>query len=114
MNRTTISPNDHNTIVKTRGRRYNVINERVTQAQEIQLKTCLNTWIVKNTGGVRAYVNQWPIEPPPAPGLSGESFGPEADEGDIYVGRISITFDAGANPEVWISQGVYMTEEKPL
>jgi hypothetical protein len=109
-NRTfTTQSNDAETVVKPKGRRYNIIPTRVTEAMEIQLQRCVNSWIVKNTGDVRAYVNQWPIQPPPGAGLSGESFGPLADEGDIYTGRISITFDAGGtNPEVWVAQIVYM------
>ncbi len=105
-------PNGQSPLVKPLGRRYNEMNTRVTEAMEVQLQRCINGFVVKNTGDVIAYVNQWPIQPPPAAGLSGESIGVLADEGDIYVGRISITFGAGgANPEVWVKQVVYMQPE---
>lgn len=93
---------------KPKGRPYNLLVTKCTQAQEQQVDKCCNSWIAKNTGDSIAFVNQVPVIPRPGPGLSGETFGPEGDEGDIYKGRISVTFAAGANPELYIIQFIYL------
>ena len=98
------------TIIK--GHRYAVRSIRITPDVNLNVvipKYC-NGFLVENTGAVRAFANQKPILPPPAPGLSGESWGPYGNPGDIFVGDLIISFDPGAGAEVWISFYIYIPD----
>jgi hypothetical protein len=94
------------TIIK--GRRYTIRSIKVNRDnQNVNVPDHCNSWVAQNYGTVNAFVNNKPILCPPSPTVNGESFGPDGNPGDEYVGELVITFDAGGTALVWITFYIY-------
>ncbi len=87
---------------------YTDVSDIVTASTEFNLHNFCNEWSVKNNGTVRVRVNGTPLEPPPAPGLSGESVGMRGNYGEVYNRTtLTVSFDAVAGASVVVVQKIY-------
>lgn len=90
-------------------RRFNAILQRYTEQQSVAVADKCNAWAARNVGNDVVRVNGIELQPPPGPGLTGESVSIAGNEGEIYVGRIDIVFAGlAANPIVEIVQQFYI------
>ena len=67
-------------------------------SQKLVIPKLVNGYLAVNKGTTTVIVNGFPLLPPPAVGLSGESTGLFGNIGEIYVGnnqQMDITFAAG-------------------
>lgn len=89
--------------------KYTTIAQEFTGNQDVTVDTRCNQWTVINRSTLAVRVNGMPLNPPPAVGLSGESFSVGGNAGEIYTGRIQIVFDpAETAPSVVIVQKIYL------
>lgn len=89
--------------------RYNIIPQSYTQAKRVIVDRRCNSWTAWNNGDDTVFVNNVPLLPRPAPGLTGESLEISGNEGEVYGGDINIAFaGTGTNPSVFIFQKVYI------
>jgi len=75
---------------------YNIKVTEVVGYSEVSVEPKCNGWAVINKSDVVCTVNGVPLNPSPAVGISGESYGVAGNANEIYKGRITITFAAGA------------------
>lgn len=68
-----------------------------------------NSVTVVNIGTTAAQFNGIPIAAPVAPGLLGESISIPGNKGEIYSGRIDISFPGAGNGVVLVIQKKYVT-----
>jgi hypothetical protein len=92
-----------------KGRKYTVRSINVTGStnSSVAIPPYCNSWIAENYGTSVAFINNKPLRPPPAANLSGESWGPNGNDGDIYAGEIIVQFAAGGVNDLWISFYIY-------
>lgn len=98
-------------------------NEQVYEfrnSQQLQIGEYCNGFLAVNKGNAPVIINGFPLLPPPAAGVSGESVGLIGNLGEIYVGNngtIQIVFDltgAPSNPLVVIVLKYYIPQYKNL
>jgi hypothetical protein len=90
---------------------FNAIAKINTTGGNVLVDKFCNGFTVVNIGGSIATVNGWQLSPPAAGETLGDSFTFGGNKGEIYRGRIDITFAAAVNPAVLITQKVYMNME---
>lgn len=90
-------------------KRFNAIRQQYTNQQSVAVADQCNAWAARNIGDDLVFVNGIPLQPPPGPGLSGESFSVTGNADEIFVGRIDISFEGvNTNPAVEIVQQYYI------
>lgn len=76
--------------------KYNIVVQTLAVAGEVQIiENCLSLTIV-NAGDVQCYFNGVPLPASPVSGQLGQSISIGGNESEIFVGRISISFDSTA------------------
>lgn len=85
---------------------YNIVVQAIRTNGDVKILENCNGITAINKGDAIVRVNNFPIDPP-APPVSGESIEFGGNYGEVFTGTINISFDAGANPLVFIIQKVY-------
>jgi hypothetical protein len=89
---------------------FNIIQQNVVTQAEIEVHKGCNAVTVRNIGDDIILFNGIPLQPPPGVGLSGESVSFEGNIGEVYRGRIQISFaGVGINPNCEITQKFYIS-----
>lgn len=87
---------------------FGMLTSDVRTSKQIEVDRQCAGFLAVNKGDTIAFVNQVQLLPPAAAGLSGESFGIEANAGEIYSGSIVVQFESLAgNPQVILIQKFY-------
>lgn len=90
-------------------REFNALVQVYRQQTEVEVQNLCNGFAARNIGDTVALVNGITLQPPPGPGLSGESVSIDGNGDEIYRGRIQISFaGVGINPVVEIVQKFYI------
>jgi hypothetical protein len=88
---------------------YNIVVSTFTRQQEIEVLQRCNSVTIRNLGDVALRINGILLQPPPAPGLSGEFVSFEGNDNEYYNGRLSLVFNAGGlAPLAEITQKYYL------
>jgi hypothetical protein len=88
---------------------YSVFTTIIRESTSFPLQDLCNGFVVINKGTAVVQVGQVPLNPPPGPGLSGESWGVTGNVGEVYSKQIiEVNFDASDTaPMVVLIQKVY-------
>jgi hypothetical protein len=89
--------------------KYNVITNSYNQNQNVPLDGNCNGWTAINIGTTIVTVNGIPLHPGTPGTNNGESFTIGGNAGEIFTGRISLTFATGTG-QVLIIQKFYFNE----
>lgn len=93
------------------GRKYSVrsvpVRNSATNLNQAIPPMC-NGYLIENYGTAIAFINDKPLLPQIAPGLSGESFSVSGNPGDYFTGEIVISFDTVGVGLLWISYQIYI------
>lgn len=89
--------------------RYNLLVSTYAGNQDVVVDPKCNGWTAINKGTLVARVNGIPLNPPPAAGLSGESYTVGGNMGELYEGRLQVVVGVGdPTPLVVIIQKIYI------
>lgn len=91
---------------------YNVIPKIVRKNGDIAVDKACNGVEFVNIGGTVVTINQRPLNPPAAGEVLGDSYTMGGNKGEIFAGRITISFATNANPMVLVTEKVYMPGKK--
>lgn len=90
---------------------FNIIQQQYTEQTEVEVTPLCNAVTVRNIGDEVIFFNGIALQPPPGVGLSGESVAYEGNYGEVYKGRIQISFaGGGANPNAEVTQKFYIND----
>lgn len=91
---------------------FNVIQQEYTEQTEVEVTNLCNGFTARNIGDDTVRVNGIALLPRLVPGTSGESVEITGNEGEIYRGRIQLTFaGVGVAPRVEIIQKFYLNNQ---
>ena len=94
-------------------RNYNTIVVTVTGSQNVPIPKGCNGYVAVNTGDTVFYVDNFPLLPAPALGLSGQSIGVAGNKDEIFVGNnnslnVRVASPVGVNPVLYIVFKYYL------
>ena len=88
--------------------RYGMLTNEVRQSSNVTVDRACMSFLAINKGDVIAKVNGVELLPAVVAGQSGESFGLEGNEGEVYTDGINVTFaSVDGNPLVVVIQKFY-------
>lgn len=90
---------------------YNLVNYTYASNQKITVDKYCNGFSVVNIGASNMNVNGIPLAPPVAPALQGEAISFGGNIGELYDGRIEISF-TGAVGLCIVTQKIYVPQIK--
>lgn len=91
---------------------FNVIQQEYTNQTEVEVTNLCNGFTARNIGDDTARVNGITLLPRLVPGTSGESVEISGNQGEIYRGRIQISFaGVGVAPRIEIVQKFYLSNQ---
>lgn len=86
---------------------YNLATMTYAQNTKVEVDRLCNGFTVVNTGATAMQVNGISLAPPVAPALLGEAAQFGGNAGEIFIGRIDISFTGGAGRCV-VTQKIYV------
>jgi hypothetical protein len=86
---------------------YNLIPMTYAVNAKVEVDKHCNAFTVVNTGTTNMIVNGVPLAPPVAPALLGEAVQFGGNRGEIFIGRIDISFTTGAGRCI-VTQKIYV------
>lgn len=88
---------------------YNLIPMTYAANAKVEVDKMCNGFTVVNTGATAMVVNGTPLAAPVAPALLGEAVQFGGNKGEIYTGRIDISFTTGAGRCI-VTQKIYVPD----
>ena len=90
-------------------RNYNLKVDTLVVSAEVAVDPKCNGFVVINNGDTPVTINGVPLNPSPAKGYSGESYGMAGNVDEIYKGRIDIVFSSAvSSPFVTVIQKYFI------
>lgn len=86
---------------------YNILANFIRQNKKFTVDGYCNQWEVINTGTTQVNVNGRPLYPGTPGTINGDSVSYGGNRGEIYIGRIDITFPNGPG-ECLVTQKIYI------
>lgn len=90
---------------------YNIVNTVYETNAKVEVDRYCNGFTVVNIGATAMNVNGVPLAAPVAPALLGESTSFGGNKGEIFFGRVDVSFTGGAGRCI-VSQKVYTEFER--
>ena len=86
---------------------YNLVPSIYNTNTKVEVDRYCNSFTVVNTGTTNMTVNGVPLAPPVAPALLGEAAQFSGNKGELFIGRIDLSFTGGAGACV-VTQKIYV------